>query len=92
MTINGATYAVLVAAGLAATNSTKAQFETASWINADSDVHFDWQEHIAGTDPTNAASFLAVSLQTNTLAFATASNRNYTVRTCGALGDHAFPF
>lgn len=81
-TANGATHAVLIDAGLAATNASPAVFEAASMVNGDGDVHYDWQEYIAGTDPTNALSFF-----TNTLLYADApvvqwhatSNRSYAV-------------
>lgn len=56
-TSNGVTYGILIDAGLEATNSTHAQFETASQINSDNDVHWDWQEYIAGTNPSNAITF-----------------------------------
>jgi hypothetical protein len=53
----------------------------------DNDGYRTWQEYICNTDPTNAHSRLDLSIATNTLAFTTASNRIYAVRTCGRLGD-----
>ncbi|VGO21617.1 hypothetical protein SCARR_03691 [Pontiella sulfatireligans] len=91
-TSNGATYEVLMAAGLAASNSTRAAFEAASWMASDVDVHWDWQEYIAGTDPTNGLDFFQLSISSNALHLSTVSNRNYTVRTGGQPGGLSLPF
>jgi hypothetical protein len=72
--------------GLAASNSTKAAFEAASWIASDADVHFDWQEYIAGTAPTNGLDFFQLSISGNALHVSTVSNRNYAVRSVPMLG------
>jgi hypothetical protein len=61
--------------------------------DADGDGLLNWQEYVAGTDPTNALSYLKVSALTAgagpaTLEFLAVSNRSYTVEYTGqpALG------
>jgi len=49
--------------------------------NPDGDAHLNWQEHVADTDPTNAASYFRVIAASNvppvTLYFRSSSNRLY---------------
>jgi hypothetical protein len=58
-------------------------------LDADNDGMSNVQEYVAGTNPTNAASFLKLDLLgvagQVTLAFAATSNRNYTVEFRNAL-------
>jgi hypothetical protein len=57
--------------------------------DADGDGMTNWQEYVAGTDPTNAASYLKVETvaadRIPTLALAVVSNRTYTVQFTDAL-------
>lgn len=77
---NGALYGILIDAGLATTNSTPAEFETASEIDSDADAFLDWQEYIAGTVATDSNSFFTVSTTNTTeLTWSAASNRTYSV-------------
>jgi hypothetical protein len=59
--------------------------------DADGDGSLNWQEYIAGTDPTNALSYLHIPALTTgasltTLQFMAVSNRSYTVEYSDALG------
>lgn len=57
--------------------------------DADNDGASNWSEYIAGTDPTNALSYLKVELATGanqaTIRFAALSNKTYTVEFCDDL-------
>jgi hypothetical protein len=59
-------------------------------LDFDGDGMANWQEYVAGTDPTNALSYLKMDLLTTsggaTLSFDTVSNRTYTVHYTDALG------
>ncbi len=52
-------------------------------LDSDGDGHTNWEEYTAGTDPTNAASYLRVDLPPagagTTVRFAAVSNRTYSV-------------
>jgi hypothetical protein len=75
--------------GLASGNSADGQLDT------DGDGMLNWQEYIAGTDPTNALSnlkftTLVSSNGTLRLAFEAVSNKTYAVQYKGALNDPAW--
>ena len=60
-------------------------------VDLDSDDYTNFEEYIAGTGPTNAASFLALwaGRTANSgigLSFAAVSNRSYTIETGGLAG------
>jgi hypothetical protein len=59
-------------------------------LDADGDRMLNWQEYVAGTDPTNAASYLRIDAITfgvgATLWFGAISNRTYTLQYTDALG------
>jgi hypothetical protein len=79
-TSNGATYAMLINAGLATSTSAVSVFESASLVNTDGDIHLDWQEFITGTDPSNSASYFTVSISNTPapqLLWNAVSNRSY---------------
>jgi len=79
-TSNGVTYGLLFDAGLATTNSTRADYEAASQLNSDADAFLDWQEYVAGTSPTDSASIPWVSMTNSTeLIWNFADNRLYSV-------------
>ena len=59
--------------------------------DADSDGFSNWQEYVAGTDPTNALSYLKINSLTPspgqaTLEFLAVSNRSYTLQYTESLG------
>jgi hypothetical protein len=63
-------------------------------LDADLDGVSNWQEYIAGTDPTNAASFLKVSLNAilgqAEISFSAASNKTYTLQYTDQLDNRAW--
>jgi hypothetical protein len=59
-------------------------------LDADGDGMFNWQEYVAGTDPTNALSYLKIDSVSLTgeasVTFGAISNRTYTVEYTDDLG------
>lgn len=72
-------------------NSTNATDRTG---DADGDTMLNWQEYVAGTDPTNALSNLKLNVTTfaagTLLNFAAISNRTYTLQVADALHTPAW--
>jgi CotH kinase protein/Lamin Tail Domain/Chitobiase/beta-hexosaminidase C-terminal domain/Immunoglobulin domain/Bacterial TSP3 repeat len=60
-------------------------------LDSDGDGMSNWQEYVAGTDPTNALSYLKIDSLTAaggaTISFGTIANKTYTVHYTDALGS-----
>jgi hypothetical protein len=70
-----------------------ADYEAASWTDADGDGHMTWQEYVAGTVPTNAASVFTASIMlSNGVRYVTwtpdlGTERVYTIKGKASLAD-----
>jgi hypothetical protein len=97
-TSNSAPYRYLVESGLVSSNASDSEFESVSILDSDNDTHLDWQEHITGTDPSNALSYFDCSIALTggvvNISWSIISNRSYYVGTSTNLAagfDTIFP-